>query len=191
MIATNKVAHWPDSMNVTVDIDTGQFSNGPKPEQFTQWVHRAIDLGTPAHMSLVSPGVSIRLVDETESAALNSQYREKQGATNVLSFPAHIPEPLQALMDPIPLGDLAICAAVVEREAALQQKAVLAHWAHMTVHGTLHLLGHDHQHDSEAEAMEQLEATILASLGFADNPYDNDNPDLNSDQNQGQNAHPH
>jgi len=189
MIATNRAAHWPDSMNVTVDIDNGQFSNGPKPAQFTQWVQCAIERGTPAHMSLVSPAISIRLVDETESAALNSQYRDRQGATNVLSFPAHIPEPLQALMDPVPLGDLAICAAVVEREAALQQKAVLAHWAHMTVHGTLHLLGHDHQHDSEAEAMEQLEATILASLGFLDNPYND--PDSSSDLNSGHDTNPH
>ena len=175
MIAMNKVAHWQDSMNVTVDIDTGQFSSGPQPEQFTQWVTSTIERGTQAHSRLANPAVSIRLVDETESAALNCQYRDRQGATNVLSFPAHIPEPLQSLMDPVPLGDLAICAAVVEREATLQKKPVMAHWAHMTIHGTLHLLGHDHQHDGEAEAMEQLEVTILASLGFTDNPYEHSN----------------
>lgn len=108
----------------------------------------------------------IRLVDETESAALNGQYRGKPYATNVLSFPAEVPEEI----DEPALGDLVVCAPVVQREAVEQGKAELAHWAHMIVHGVLHLRGYDHIEEGEAEKMERLETGILESLGFAD-PY--------------------
>ena len=106
--------------------------------------------------------LSVRIVDEQESAALNQQYRGKSGATNVLSFPfdAVTPEPL-----PI-LGDLVICAPVVIREAQQQNKPAEAHWAHMCVHGVLHLLGYDHAGDRDAEVMEALETTILLDMGF-------------------------
>ena len=106
--------------------------------------------------------LSVRIVDEQESAALNQQYRGKSGATNVLSFPfdAVTPEPL-----PI-LGDLVICAPVVIREAQQQNKPAEAHWAHMCVHGVLHLLGYDHAGDSDAQVMETLETTILLDMGF-------------------------
>lgn len=110
--------------------------------------------------------IAIRIVDETESAALNRDYRQKHYATNVLSFPSELPESCE----PPILGDLAICAAVVAREAQEQHKSLAAHWAHMVVHGCLHLLGFDHIEDADAEDMEAREIAILHTLGFA-NPY--------------------
>ncbi|WP_461481148.1 rRNA maturation RNase YbeY [Porticoccus sp.] len=106
--------------------------------------------------------LSVRIVDAEESAELNQQYRHKQGPTNVLSFPADLPEELNLPL----LGDLVICAPVVAREAAEQSKSATAHWAHMVVHGCLHLIGYDHLADDEAEAMETLETRILVGLGF-------------------------
>ena len=108
--------------------------------------------------------LSLRILDEAESAALNLRYRGKAGPTNVLSFPF---EPPPGLPDPQPfMGDLAICAPVVEREAVEQGKSLEAHWAHMIVHGILHLLGHDHLDEGEAQEMEALETRILEELGF-------------------------
>ena len=111
--------------------------------------------------------VTIRIVDSDESASLNSQYRNKSGPTNVLSFPFEAPAGIT-----VPLaGDLIICAPVVDREAREQRKTTTEHWAHMVVHGMLHLQGYDHIEDDEAEAMEALEIQLLAQLGFC-NPYD-------------------
>lgn len=110
--------------------------------------------------------LSIRVVDMAEGRALNREYRGRDYATNVLSFPADLP----AGVDLPVLGDLAVCAPVVRREAEEQGKALQAHWAHMTVHGILHLLAYDHQEDDEAQRMEGLERSILAGLGYAD-PY--------------------
>ena len=110
--------------------------------------------------------LTIRLVDAAESQTLNSQYRHKDSATNVLSFPADLPPELNIPL----LGDLVICVPVVNREAAEQGKLAEAHWAHMVIHGCLHLLGHDHIDDDDAEVMEQLERQLLAELGIAD-PY--------------------
>lgn len=110
--------------------------------------------------------LTLRIVDEAESAALNATYRHKSGPTNVLSFPFEAP-PGVAL--PL-LGDLVICAPVVEREAQAQGKALEAHWAHMVVHGCLHLLGHDHLCAEEAVVMETREIEILSTLGYPD-PY--------------------
>lgn len=112
--------------------------------------------------------LTIRIVDEPESAALNKRYRGRPGATNVLAFPAgESPAPDAAVR---PLGDIAICAPIVAREAAQQRKPLEAHWAHIVIHGCLHLCGYDHQTDAEAEPMEERERTLLARLGFAD-PY--------------------
>ena len=109
----------------------------------------------------------IRLVDEAESAELNETYRGKTGPTNVLSFPFDMPPEVEALQL---LGDLVICVPVLRREAKEQGKAEWAHWAHLVVHGTLHLQGYDHQTEAEAAEMEGLEQQILARLGYPD-PY--------------------
>ena len=115
--------------------------------------------------------ISVRIVDEEEGRALNNQYRQQDKATNVLSFPAVgadevglPPELSQAL------GDIVICGPVVEREAVEQNKEIASHWAHLLVHGALHLLGYDHETDEDAEVMEKLETRILATRGIAD-PY--------------------
>lgn len=111
--------------------------------------------------------VCLRIVDSEEIQALNAQYRHKDKPTNVLSFPADIPEELDLPL----LGDIVICVQVVEAEAIEQGKTLDAHWAHMCVHGMLHLQGFDHIDDEEAEEMEALETTILAGLGYA-SPYE-------------------
>jgi probable rRNA maturation factor len=118
--------------------------------------------------------LTIRLVDEAEGRELNRTWRHKDYATNVLSFPAEIPE---GILDIPLLGDLVICVPVVEREAAEQGKTLQAHWAHLVIHGCLHLLGYDHQDDDEAEEMEALERELLAELGHPD-PYADDVPAL-------------
>lgn len=110
--------------------------------------------------------MTVRITDTEEITALNSTYRQQNKATNVLSFPMDIPEELGLSA----LGDVVICAEVVAREAQEQSKSNQAHWAHMVVHGTLHLLGYDHIEEDEAEEMEALECQLLQQLGFAD-PY--------------------
>lgn len=112
--------------------------------------------------------VSVSLVDAAASEALNAEWRGKDGPTNVLAFPAgDVPE---LPGETPPAGDLVICAGVVIEEAAAQGKALEAHWAHMVVHGSLHLLGYDHMQADEAEAMEAVERRAMAALGYAD-PY--------------------
>ncbi|WP_349919110.1 rRNA maturation RNase YbeY [Aeromonas veronii] len=110
--------------------------------------------------------VTVRLVDEAESRELNHTYRGKDKPTNVLSFPFEAPPGLELPL----LGDLVICRQVVEAEAIEQNKPLMSHWAHMVVHGSLHLLGYDHIEDEEAEEMEQLERDILQEMGIPD-PY--------------------
>ena len=133
----------------------------PAPEQLLHWVEAALE--TENHgVELV-----IRLVDEAESAELNEAYRGKTGPTNVLSFPFDMPPEVEETRL---LGDLVICAPVVRREAAEQGKTEPAHWAHLVVHGTLHLQGYDHQSEAGAAEMEGLERQILARLGYPD-PY--------------------
>ena len=116
-----------------------------------------------ARAALVGGGeIAIRLVDAEEGRELNKEYRGKDYATNVLSFPYEI--------EPLTMGDLVICPEVVAREAQEQNKALEAHYAHMTVHGMLHLQGWDHEDDDEAQEMENEEREILAALGYPD-PY--------------------
>jgi probable rRNA maturation factor len=110
--------------------------------------------------------LSVRIVDTDEGRALNRDYRDKDYATNVLSFPAELPPGV-----PLPiLGDLVLCAPVIAREAQEQGKPLKHHYAHMLVHGVLHLLGYDHMDEAEAEAMEAIEREVLAGLGVPD-PY--------------------
>lgn len=133
----------------------------PEPAQFDAWFAKALD-GKRAEAE-----VTIRLVDEQESQALNSEYRGKNKPTNVLSFPFEAPVELEVPL----LGDLVVCAQVVASEAEEQGKPLMNHWAHMIIHGTLHLLGYDHIEDDEAEAMESEETRILEGLGIT-NPYE-------------------
>lgn len=108
----------------------------------------------------------IRIVDEAEMTSLNREYRGKDGPTNVLSFNSEIPPEVESVM----IGDIVICAPVVMSECVLQNKAPDAHWAHLVIHGVLHLLGYEHDSDDEAQRMESVEARLLGELGFAD-PY--------------------
>lgn len=139
----------------------------PTQQQCQEWVTEAlVEDWAGSHVE-----VTIRVVSAEESQALNSEFRGKDNSTNVLSFPAETPEFLIDLGEELPyLGDLVICAEVVQREAEEQGKDLLAHWAHMVVHGTLHLQGFDHLDDDEAEEMETLEQEVMAALGF-DDPY--------------------
>lgn len=132
----------------------------PSSASFRRWVEAALET------RIRRADLAIRLVAEREGKALNRHYRGKDHATNVLSFPAELPEGVKL---PV-LGDIVICAPVVAREAHRQGKEVLAHYAHLTVHGVLHLLGWDHENPREAKAMEDLERQILDLLGYAD-PY--------------------
>lgn len=140
----------------------------PQDEDFHCWTAAALASGT------IRFDITIRLVDEDESRRLNASYRDRDSATNVLSFPADLSAEIQSRIEvqsgARPLGDLLMCAPVVNREALVQGKPALDHWAHLTVHGILHLLGHDHQHPDHTNAMQQLETEILASMGIGD-PY--------------------
>ena len=150
-------------MTVIVDLQNACEGETPQLKQFQLWVEATLE----KEPSVVDDcELSIRLVDETECAELNASYRSKTGPTNVLPFPFDSP----IAMEPMLLGDLVICAGVVEREAKEQNKASQDHWAHIVVHGCLHLLGYDHIKDDEAEIMETLEVTILKSLLISD-PY--------------------
>jgi probable rRNA maturation factor len=142
-----------------VDLDNVSGMGIPSAVDFQRW---AAATGPEAEAE-----VSIRVVDEDESADLNQTYRHKAGPTNVLSFPCEVPPGVPNIL----LGDLVICAPVVEREAKEQGKTMEAHWAHMVVHGLLHLRGYDHIDEDEAARMEALEIDILSRLGYP-NPYD-------------------
>jgi probable rRNA maturation factor len=153
-------------MTVIVDLQNASgVKSVPLRRDFKRWAAAALtELAQNQPATRAKSRLSIRIVSEAESAELNSHYRHKQGATNVLSFPvpAGLPDAL--------LGDLAICATVVAREAQEQHKSLDAHWAHLTVHGVLHLKGYDHEVPNEADAMEAIEKQILAYLGYQD-PY--------------------
>ena len=141
----------------------------PAQDQVQRWAEAAARLAGGG-----AGEIAIRIVDEAESRSLNHDYRGKDYATNVLSFPFELPEGMpeevRAELGEGIIGDIAICAPVVEREAKEQGKTAEAHWAHMVVHGVLHLLGHDHVEDAGAEIMEALEVRALAELGYP-NPY--------------------
>lgn len=125
----------------------------PSLQQFKKWAKAALRVNTE---------VTIRLVDEAEGRALNKAYRGKDYATNVLTF--------ALAEEPHLMGDIILCAPVIEKEATAQQKSLLAHYAHLTVHGILHLHGYDHEIEAQAALMESIEVTILQKLGYA-NPY--------------------
>jgi probable rRNA maturation factor len=150
-------------MSYRIDVEVNSSSTKiPSVENIERWITAALQSD-----ELNQAEVSVYVVDETESQQLNLQYRGKDKPTNVLSFPAEIPDEVGVPL----LGDLVVCAPVVEREAREQGKTLEAHWAHMLVHGTLHLLGYDHVDDDEAEVMEALETHLITQLHFPA-PYD-------------------
>ncbi len=145
-----------------IDIQNASSLNAlPTESELSEWVEAALgDTGTEVELS-------IRIVDEEESKALNYQYRQKNRPTNVLSFPCELPPEVDIKL----LGDLVICAPIVEKEAKEQEKSPTSHWAHMIIHGTLHLLGYDHIHDDDAEKMESTEIRLMQQLGYP-SPYE-------------------
>ena len=147
-------------MEINLDVQR-EVDALPKDEDLLKWVTATLTFENQSDSEL-----TIRFVDEKESAKLNQQYRHKTGSTNVLSFPFEAPAEVELDL----LGDLVICNDVVKKQAAEQKKEELAHWAHMVVHGTLHLLGYDHLTDAEADVMEDKEIKILSQLGYTD-PY--------------------
>ena len=149
-------------MTITLDLQIASADSQPLPseEQFISWLNAVVIRFQD------DAEVTIRVVDSSESQQLNNDYRGKDKPTNVLSFPFQVPEGIELDL----LGDLVICKQVVEQEALEQGKPLNAHWAHMVVHGTLHLLGYDHIIDAEADVMEALETEIMLELEFTD-PY--------------------
>ena len=147
-------------MIIDLQIACEQETGLPTAEQIEQWATAAVQPQSD------EVEMTVRIVDEAESHELNLNYRGKDRPTNVLSFPFECPDEVELPL----LGDLVICRQVVEREAQEQDKPLMAHWAHMVVHGSLHLLGYDHIEDDEAEEMESLETQIMTGLGFED-PY--------------------
>lgn len=151
-------------MSVELQI-ASDCSELPEQQSLIDWVKLGLQQQKDAE-------VVIRLVDEDESAALNEAYRQKKGPTNVLSFPFESPSGLpDGALSEETLGDLVICAPVVLREAEEQGKQAAAHWAHMVIHGCLHLQGYDHINDDDAHVMELLEIKLLNSIGIK-NPYE-------------------
>lgn len=148
-------------MNNIVIQNASMSTQLPSEQDLQTWIDTALDDYAP------DTEIVVRIVDELESAALNSQYRHKQGATNILSFPADLPEELELDL----LGDLVVCAPVLEREAHEQHKVLQHHWAHILIHGVLHLLGYDHLNDKDAEDMETKEIALLKTLDIP-NPYE-------------------
>ena len=157
-------------MTLTVDVsiseelvsDTGELSDDdvPEPELLQSWAAAAYLGETPAVASLL-----VTTAEEVRS--LNKQYRDKDKATNVLSFPMQSPEEIDVRL----LGDIVLCAPVIKQEAEQQSRSEASHWAHMVVHGMLHLQGYDHIDNDDAQQMEQVEIDILSQLGFS-NPYE-------------------
>ena len=145
-------------MTLTVDIQCVSDEPVPDEADILHWI--ASTLASQGRET--DTEITVRLVDIQEMTDLNQTYRGKTGPTNVLSFPADLPAHLELAL----LGDIVICAPVVRTEAARQNKLLDAHWAHMAVHGTLHLLGYDHMDEGEAATMEALESDILAGLSF-------------------------
>jgi len=171
--------------NLELDIQNPyEYSNIPDLSTLELWANSALQKNDDAKVPL---SVVIRIVDEAESAELNNDFRGKDYATNVLSFPFEKPsvelleeygiDPAQLEeLDDNHLGDLVICEPVLQKEAIQQNKSLEQHWAHLLVHGVLHLQGYDHISDQEAEIMETLEVEILGKLGF-ENPYNENSGD--------------
>ena len=147
-------ARSPRSAQLSLAVQYAVSANGkPSRAQFRKWVRAALDYDAR---------ITLRIVGRQEGGALNRSYRTKDYATNVLTFVLHAQAPFE--------GDIALCAPVVASEAQAQKKSVVAHYAHLTVHGVLHLQGYDHENHADAQVMEKRETQIMAKLGYAD-PY--------------------
>ena len=154
-------------MNATVDISNSCADKWvPTIEQCEDWLNCGLQVAGESKPC----SISLSFVDAVSSQSLNNEYRGKNTPTNVLSFPAEFPSELREQVDSYPLGDIVICASVVEEEAFDQGKELTAHWAHLTIHGLFHLLGFLHDQQSNAEEMESLEINTLERLGIP-NPY--------------------
>ena len=153
-------------MNIQIDVtNSHNYAEIPSEKDFTIWALAAL------HDQFDQVDLSICLVNLEESADFNQRYRHKEGPTNVLSFPFEVPEGFE--LDTHSLGDLIICVPLMAREAREQNKDLHFHWAHLVIHGVLHLQGFDHVEEDEAVAMELTETKILQSLNFP-NPYEQD-----------------
>jgi len=151
-------------MNYQIDVQNAlepEPQGVPSEETLIEWAAAVL-----SHHKIDDAEMTVRLVDAAEISELNQNYRHKSGPTNILSFSAELPEALELPL----LGDVIICAEVVANEAQVQNKKLLSHWAHMVIHGTLHLLGYDHVDNVDAELMEAKEIEILAKFGYP-NPY--------------------
>ncbi len=153
-------------MELYVDLQIASENQQKLPElhHMEEWIHAAIREASSVKRELAE--LTVRIVDCEESQELNNQYRGKDKPTNVLSFPFQNPPGVTLPL----LGDLVVCKAVVEKEAAEQVKPLISHWAHMLIHGTLHLLGYDHIDEDEAVEMESIETKLMIELGYSD-PY--------------------
>jgi probable rRNA maturation factor len=162
-------------LDISVQVATAR-RGVPQSRRLAGWANAAWSEAAAGRRGPLPRSLAIRIVGAAESRTLNRTWRGKDKPTNVLSFPADPPLPsrrsvrAQAPDEPAPLGDLAICAPVVAREAREQGKALQAHWAHMVVHGVLHLLGYDHENERDARRMESKETRILEDFGYTD-PY--------------------
>ena len=150
-------------MRPQVDIQCATAEPVPDEDDIRRWIATTLTrVAASSAAGQREPEICVRLVDVDEMTTINATYRDRAGPTNVLSFPAGLPAELGLPL----LGDIVICAPVVRREAAAQGKALQAHWAHMAVHGTLHLLGYDHIEEEDAAVMEALESAVLAELHY-------------------------
>ena len=165
-------------INVDVELQNPcECSTVPIVDDLQKWCVAAIQTSFIERKKLIKSGgvtIVVRVVDDVEGVELNQTYRHKPTTTNILSFPYELPEELLAIPEiqnqPTHLGDLVVCESVVNKEAEEQNKTLQQHWAHLIVHGVLHLQGYDHIEDKEAEYMESLEVATLKQLGFQ-NPY--------------------
>jgi probable rRNA maturation factor len=146
---------------VDLQIATHDETSLPHIDDIEKWISSAIKAGSETQRDEAE--LTVRIVEREESQQLNNDYRGKNKATNVLSFPFQNPPGITLPL----LGDLVICKQVVEQEATEQNKSLNAHWAHMLIHGTLHLLGYDHIIETEAVEMENLETKLVVELGFS------------------------